>query len=474
MDNYQDYDALGLADLVRRGDVTADELLDAALARADQVNPSLNAIVHDWADEAKKALKEGVPEGPFTGVPFLLKDLNMFTPGRVTTNGSKLFADYVADQKSTLVERFEQAGLVIFGSTNSPEFGLTASTEPALFGPTRNPWNLDHTPGGSSGGSSAAVAAGIVPMANASDGGGSIRIPASCCGLFGMKPTRARTPFGPMAGEGWGGMSIGHALSWTVRDNAALLDAVAGPAPGDPYAAPPKTGSYLSAVMTPPRRLKVAYSVKAPSGVDIDPECVAAVEQAARLLRDLGHEVEDDAPHLDTEEIGQAQVLIMGASAKLTCELRAAELGRELAEDDVEMITWAMIQNAKTQPVDAYPKALRVIHGVGRTFAAFHEKYDVWLTPTLGKPPVPLGPLSMSNPDIGQYVETVLSFACFTGFMNMSGAPSMSLPLHMSKDGLPVGVMATGPVGSEEMLFSLAGEIERAQPWFHRRPPEIG
>jgi len=471
---YDRYDALGLAELVRRRELTADELLDAALERADALNPTLNAIVHDWSDEARQAIKDGLPEGPFTGVPYLLKDLNMFIPGRVTSNGSKLFADYVPDQKSTLVERYEQAGLVIFGNTNSPEFGLTASTEPELFGPTRNPWNLDHTPGGSSGGSSAATAAGIVPMANASDGGGSIRIPASCTGLFGMKPTRARTPAGPMVGEGWGGLSISHAVTWSVRDSAALLDATAGPAAGDPYRAPEQTGSYLSAALTPPKRLRIAFSTQAPSGVPVDRECVEAVEKTARLLADLGHHVEEGTPPINSDEIGWAQVAIMAISAKLTCELRAEQLGRELKEDDVEIITWRMIENARQAQADDYPKALRIVHGLGRTFAAFHEDFDVWLTPTLAKPPLPLGPLSLNNPDIGAYAAAVLGFACFTGFMNMTGAPSMSLPLHISADGLPEGVQATGPVGSEEMLFSLAGELERAQPWFATRPPSIG
>lgn len=473
MKEYEQYDGLGLADLVRRREVSADELLDAALERADARNPKLNAIIHDWRDHARKAIKEGLPEGPFTGVPFLFKDLNMYMPGRVTSNGSKLFADYVPDVKSTLAERFEQAGLVVFGNTNSPEFGLTAATEPALHGPTRSPWNLDHTPGGSSGGSSSAVSAGILPMAHATDGGGSIRIPAACCGLFGMKPTRARNPVGPHTGEGWGGLSIGHAVTWTVRDSAALLDATAGPAPGDPYHAPPKTGSYLSAAMVPPKRLRIAYSTTAPSGVAVDPECIKAVENAARLLADLGHHVEDDAPVINTEETGFAQLALMAISAKLTCELRAAELGRELKEDDVEIITWRMIENARMAQADDYPKALRIVHGLGRTFAAFHERYDIWLTPTLGKPPVPIGALAMNNPDIGAYASEAMAFACFTGFMNMTGAPSMSLPLHVTQAGLPLGVMASGPVGSEEMLFSLAGEIERAQPWFATRPPSL-
>lgn len=470
MKEFEQYDALGLADLVRRREVAAVELLNAAVKRAEDRNPKLNAITHKWYDEALDEVKAGLPTGPFTGVPFLLKDLNLYLSGRVTTNGCALFKDYVDDRTSWLVERYQQAGLVIFGKTNTPEFGLTAATEPALFGPTRNPWNLDHTPGGSSGGASAAVAAGIVPMANASDGGGSIRIPAACAGLFGMKPTRGRTPSGPHVAEGWGGLSIAHAVSWTVRDSAALLDATAGPGLGDPYQSPAQTESYLGATMRPARPMRIAYTTEAPSGIPVDQECKDAVLNTVKLLTDLGHEVEEASPELDTDAIGQAQFLIMGASAKLTVESRLAALGREMQPGDVEMVTAKMIEVGASVTADQYIAATRTVHQVGRSFGAFHETYDMWLTPTLAKPPVKIGALDMNQNSLETYVENVTGFVGFTNLMNMSGAPSMSLPLHMSADGLPVGVMISGAFGEEAEMYALAAEIERAAPWIHRRP----
>lgn len=470
MKDYEKFDALGLADLVRRREVSADELLDAAISRVEQRNPKLNAVTHDWYDAARAEIKSGLPEGPFTGVPFLLKDLNLYVAGRVTTNGCALFKDYVADQTSWLVERYQQAGLVLFGKTNTPEFGLTAATEPALFGATRNPWNLDHTPGGSSGGASAAVAAGIVPMANASDGGGSIRIPASCAGLFGMKPTRARTPSGPHVMEGWGGLSIAHCVGWTVRDSAALLDATSGAGVGDAYFAPAQTESYLAATMRPPRKLRVAYSTTAPSGAKVDPECVAAVENAVKLLASLGHDVEEASPTLDTAAISQAQFGIMGASAKLSVDQRLAALGRERQPGDVEMVTEKMIEIGASVTADTYIQATRNVHQVGRAFGQFHETYDLWVTPVTSTPPVEIGKLDMNQESIEIYIENVTSFVSFTNLMNMSGAPSMSLPLHMSADGLPVGVMMSGPIGGEAEMYALAAQIERAQPWIHKRP----
>jgi len=470
MQGYEKYDALGLADLVRRGDVSATELLEAAINRAEERNPALNAITHKWYDDAREAIAAGLPTGPFTGVPFLLKDLNLYLTGRVTTNGCALFKDYVADQTSWLVERYQQAGLVLFGKTNTPEFGLTAATEPALFGPTRNPWNLDHTPGGSSGGASAAVAAGILPMANASDGGGSIRIPASCAGLFGMKPTRARTPSGPHVMEGWGSLSIAHAVSWTVRDNAALLDATSGPGVGDAYFAPEQTESYLGATMRAPRRLRIAYSTKAPSGVAVHPDCIAAVEKTVKLLADLGHHVEEAAPTLDAAAIGQAQMAIMGSSAKLTVEQRLAVLGRDRQPGDVEMVTEKMIELAGLVGADAYIAATRTVHQVGRAFGAFHETYDLWVTPVTASPPLKIGMLDMNQESLETYIENVSRFVSFTNLMNMSGTPSMSMPLHMSEDGLPVGVMMSGPIGGEAEMFALAAEVERATPWINNRP----
>lgn len=471
MTTYDEMDAVGMAAAVAAGEVSPQELLDEAIARTETVNPKINAVANKWYDEARADIEAGLPDGPLKGVPFLLKDLNLYWEGRRTTNGSNLFKDYIADQTSELVNRYRRAGMVIFGQTNSPEMGLTPSTEPRLHGPSRNPWNLDHTPGGSSGGASSAVAAGIIPAANASDGGGSIRIPASCTGLFGLKPTRARTPQGPTQGEGWGGCSISHAVSWTVRDNAALLDATHGPEPGAPYAAPYFGGSYLQAVSTDPLPLKVAFNTTAPNGAPTDPECVAAVENAVKLLEELGHTVEEAAPQIDAQAISEAQVAIIGTSALLAFEMRCEHLGKPFEEGDVENIPYLMAMNAKALPSTAYPKAIRMIHALGRQMAAFHQNYDVYVCPTMGRQPAPLGHLDMMNEDVADYMGTLAQSANFCGYANMSGQPSMSLPLHMSADGLPVGVMVTGRVGEDDLLLSLAGQIERAAPWIDRKPP---
>lgn len=298
---FDSYDGLGLADLVRRGDVSAGELLDIAIARVEAGNPELNAVVSRLYDQARAAVAAGLPEGPFTGVPYLLKDLGAHFTGAVTTFGSALFKDFVADHDSEITVRLRRVGLVIFGKTNTPEMGLAASTEPRLFGPTRNPWSLDHSSGGSSGGSAAAVAAGMVPMAHATDGGGSIRIPASCCGLFGLKPTRARNPMGPDAGEGWGGASVGHAVTRTVRDSAALLDATSGPDIGDPYWAPPPARPFLQEVGRDPGRLRIAITTRPWNGQPVDPECVEAALAAGRLGERLGHQVEEATPEIDAK-----------------------------------------------------------------------------------------------------------------------------------------------------------------------------
>jgi Asp-tRNA(Asn)/Glu-tRNA(Gln) amidotransferase A subunit family amidase len=282
---YESYDALGLAELVRRGEVTPMELLDAAIERVEARNPALNAVVMPMYAEARSRIRSGLPLGPLRGVPFLIKDLGLCYKGFATTFGSRLYADAVADHHSTLVNRYLKAGLVIFGKTNTPEFGITVTTEPKLYGPCRNPWDLNRTSGGSSGGAAVAVAAGLVPAAHASDGGGSIRIPASCCGLFGLKPTRGRVPAGPPNGEEWNGLSSNHVITRTVRDSAALLDAAAGPSPGDPYWAPPAAGPFLDEVGRPPGRLRIAFTTTPPSGLPVDPQCVAAVNATAQIGR---------------------------------------------------------------------------------------------------------------------------------------------------------------------------------------------
>jgi amidase len=469
-DDYRKSDATQLAEWVARGDVSPTELLDTAIARNEAVEGAIRAISQKHYDLARHAIDQGLPQGPFTGVPFLLKDVSVQMAGTVTSNSSKLYADAVAPADTTLVARYRQAGLVIFGKTNTPEMGLAASTETALNGTTRNPWNLERTSGGSSGGAAAAVAAGIVPVAQGSDGGGSIRIPASCCGLFGLKPTRARTPIGPFVGESWGSMGSVHVLSRSVRDSAAFLDATQGAAPGDPYNAPPVVRPYVEELAMPPGRLRVALQLAPLSGSPVDAECVAAVQSAARLMQSLGHEVVEAMPPGSAEELGVASWALVAAGVSAALHRRAKVLGRELREDDVEPVTWRAVRHAASLSAVQHENALLAIHLHGRRMATFHERYDILMSPTLGQVPVPLGPQRMSNPDLDAYTAALLRFTPFTNLLNMSGQPSMSVPLHWSADGLPVGVMFSAAFGREDLLFRLARQLEEARPWFDRVP----
>jgi Asp-tRNA(Asn)/Glu-tRNA(Gln) amidotransferase A subunit family amidase len=436
-------------------------------------NPALNAVVNRMYDQARAAVAAGLPAGPFTGVPYLLKDLGVLYTGAVTSAGSRLFADNLADHDSEITARLKRAGLVIAGKSNTPEMGLAPSTEPRLFGPTRNPWKLDHSAGGSSGGAAAAVAAGMVPMAHATDGGGSIRIPASCCGLFGMKPTRARNPMGPDAGEGWGGASVGHAVTWSVRDSAALLDATSGPDLGDPYWAPPPAGPFLQEVGRDPRPLRVALNVAPYYDSPVDPECAEAARAAARLCESLGHRVEEARPEIDTAAWRQAARVLVAANVTFTLEARAAALGRPLAESDVERMTWSRVIDAGNMSAADYARSVWVVHRTGRMVARFFQRYDVLLSPTMCKPPHPLGVLDMSTTDGDAYLAAVFASIGFTSLFNSTGNPAMTVPLAMSGSGLPIGVQFAGRFGDEATLFRLGAQLETAQPWAGRRPSPV-
>ncbi len=474
MMNFADYrknDALALADLVKTKQVTPQELLEAALARKDQVNAKINAIVLDHEDVARKAIKDGLPQGPLTGVPYLLKDLGAALKGTITTGSLSLARETVANYDSTFVERCKKAGLAIFGKTHSPELGLSPSSESRMFGATRNPWNLDHIAGGSSGGGAAAVAAGIVPVAHATDGGGSIRIPASCCGLFGLKPTRARTPAGPKRGEGWGGASVGHVVSRSVRDSAAFLDATAGPAPGDPYVAPPPARPFLEEATTAPGRLRIAFSTTPSIPTAVHPDAVAAVREAAKLCESLGHVVEEAAPKLNGMEIMQAQGVVISANVAFTVDEAAEALGRAARPDDVERATWFRVENARKTDSSAYAKAMNTIHYLGRTLAEFMTTYDVILQPTCAEPPLPVGVLNMEREDLGDMFKQMIAFIPYTGIYNLTGQPSANVPLHWNDAGLPIGTMFTARYGHEATLFRLAAQLEQARPWKDRYPP---
>jgi Asp-tRNA(Asn)/Glu-tRNA(Gln) amidotransferase A subunit family amidase len=471
MKDYEDYDALGLAERVKQGDVTPAELLEAAIERVEERDGEINAVVIRMFDEARKAVAEGVPEGPFEGVPFLLKDLHTAWPGVRLTFGSKLFADYVPEVESELVTRYRAAGLVVFGKSHSPEFGLTTTSESALFGQTHNPWSLEHTSGGSSGGASAAVAAGMLPLAHASDGGGSIRIPASCCGLFGMKPTRGRTPMGPTSGEGWAGMSAVHAVSRSVRDSAALLDVSAGADLGAPYAAQPPERPFLEEVSRPPGRLRIAVQRTAWNGFEPHADCVAALEDAMTLCRDLGHEVVEAPFAVDPQQLSPAALTILSVGTRASMELRAEALGRPLREDDVELGTWAIASLGASKSGPDYVKAVQTIHAVGRALARHLEGFDAILSPTMAMPPHPLGLLSLSNPDREASGLATLQTVGYTQIANATGNPAMSVPLYWNEAGLPIGVQFLGRLNEEGLLFRLAGQLEQARPWFDRRPP---
>lgn len=470
IDEYEDQDALGLADWVRKGEVTPAELLEAAVARVESRDPALNAVVIRAFEEARKAIEAGLPDGPFRGVPWLLKDLYAAWKGVRLTNGSRFFSDNVPDFEIELVSRYRRAGLVFFGRSASPEFGLTTTTESSLFGQTRNPWKLEHTAGGSSGGAAAAVAAGILPAAHASDGGGSIRVPASCCGLFGMKPTRARVPAGPKVGEGWSGMSTAHAVTRSVRDSAALLDACQGPARGDPYWAPPPARPYLEEVGADPGKLRIALQTRAFNEAEVDAECEKAARDAAALCRSLGHEVEEAELRIDKDAMGRATQVLIASNVHATLQERSEELGREWTADEVEPMTHLMMEAVKNVTSTEYARSIRVIHGLSRHVEAFFENYDVLITPTMATPPLPLGRTALSRPDVAGLMSDLGRTVAFTQIFNAAGNPAMSVPLAWSRSGLPLGVQFAGRFGDEATLYRLAGQLEQAQPWFRKRP----
>jgi amidase len=469
---YTEYDGLGLAALVRSKEVSADEVLEAAIGRIEALNPTLNAVVARAYDAARAAAPNGSDDAPFVGVPFLLKDLGGAQAGVPMSAGSRFFAHAPAPVDAETVVRYKRAGLRILGRTNTPEFGLNASTEPVLFGPTRNPWDLSRSSGGSSGGSAAAVAARMVPLAHASDGGGSIRIPASCCGLFGMKTTRNRLSYAPYAGEGLAGCSVEHVVSRSVRDSAAALDATAGPAVGDPYYPPPPARPFLEEVGAPPARLRIALTTEAFGGSPVDPDCVAAAEAAASLCEELGHHVERAAPAYDVAGLDETYNLVFAINAAANIRLRARALGLTLDAGGFERVTWSMVQSADRVSAPDYVQMLNRLHAISRRIQAFFETYDMLLTPTLAEPPVELGVLDMMSEDTAAYTARLWRYMPFTYPFNVTGQPAMSVPLAWNDAGLPIGVQFVGRYGDEATLFRLAGQLEQARPWADRRPPD--
>lgn len=464
------HDAVGLAKLVRDKAVTPSELLEMAIVRAEAADRRFNFMAQKLYDFGRQAIADGLPAGPFHGVPLLVKDLNTHIAGQRSGQGSRFYADYRPDYTSELVRRHQAAGFVIFGKTTTPEFGLSATTESLASGKTRNPWNPARIAGGSSGGSAAAVAAGVVPLAHASDGGGSIRIPASCCGLFGLKPSRGRVPMGPKRTEGWGGLSTHHAISRSVRDSAAMLDATHGMETGSRYVAPAAEGSFLSQLSRPPGRLRVALMLQTPAGSSVDPQCVAAARQAAKLLESLGHHVEEAAPKIDPAASGMASFALISTALAADIEDRARLTGVTPGPDVLEAITLAFL--AYGQKVRGTDVARANVAGqeAAITVSQFMSRYDVILSPTLASPPLELGRIDLTATDFERWGRDSSVFSPWTGLSNITGQPSMSLPLAMSAEGLPIGVMVTGRYGDEATLLRLAAQIEQAAPWANRRP----
>lgn len=466
-DWYLQQDAVGLAAALASGEVSAPEVFDTAVALAEEANGDLNAITV-WDVERARAGLDDLPAGPFAGVPFLLKDL--FTPmeGLPSTDGTRLYPPAMPLYDSELVRRFKAAGLVVFGRTASPEFGLVSTTETQRNGATRNPWDHDHSPGGSSGGAAAAVAARVLPVAHASDGGGSIRIPAANCGIFGLKPTRASVSAGPDIGEGWSGMSTAGAVSRSVRDSAALLDAIRGNAPGDPYTAPAVERPFLDEVASDPVPLRIGM-VSAPfTDVPVEGPCVAGLQGAALLLDELGHHVDEHTPSLGDDVWEVARLLVAVHTLRLLEDVGELR-GARVQQSEVEAITWRIASEGALVTAPAFARGLDRMHLLGRRLAESFEEFDVLVTPTTATPPVPLGAMSMDRIDDdaeGLLRQTV----AFTLPANLTGVPAMSMPLHWSGDGLPVGVQFMAPMGREDLLFRLAGQLERARPWGERHP----
>jgi amidase len=465
-------DGTAQASLILSGEILTQELIEAAIRRIEERNPALNAIVTPMFEEARRTANSAL-EGPFAGVPYLLKDLGGVYNGVKLTSGSRLLKDFVSDHDSELVVRLKRAGLVILGKTNTPEFGLMPTTEPLLFGPCHNPWRDDVTCGGSSGGSAAAVAAGMTPMAHANDGGGSIRIPASCCGLFGLKPTRGRITHAPDRGASPGGFAGSHAVTRSVRDSAALLDATAGPAPGDPYFPPSPERPYREEVGADPGKLRIGFSRTVAGEDALHGDCIAAVEDAASLCADLGHEVEEAEPAFDRNGLMDAFTVVFIAGLSSGLDALAESDGLDFVLERIEPLTHALYDRAVTFTVSEYLTAEQTIHKQSREIAAFYEDYDIWLTPTLGEPPVPLGTFEFTpGSDPMETIHRALKFVPFTPICNATGQPAMSVPLFWNDEGLPIGAHFVAEYGNESLLFRLARQLEQSRPWDQRRPPE--
>lgn len=489
LSDYDDLDATALADLVRRREVSPRELLDAAIERIEQRNPRLNAVVHTMYDRAR-ARVESLPDGPFRGVPFLVKDLKLQIAGTPTSNSTRLTLDKIATESSVLAQRYEAAGLQILGKTNTPEFGILGITEPDVRGPCRNPWNTDRTPGGSSGGSASAVAARMVPAAHGGDGGGSIRIPAAACGLFGLKPTRGRVTMAPFAGEAWGGFVQEHVLCRSVRDSAALLDVADPPTPGEPYGVPQKARPWIQEVGAPTGKLRIAFTRGALYADDAHPDCVAAVDGAVALLRDMGHELVEATPPFPRAEMIRAYLLTVATGVARFVETATESAGKKRPRfDDFEPGTWLLALIAWKTRAPELLAAQQLMQRVARGVAGFFEEHPLFLSATLARPPARVGELSVSRAEriqaaivarmplpalldlaLDKMAGGRLAYTPNTQLFNQTGQPAMSVPLFEGSDGMPVGIQIAARFGDEATLFRMASALEAAKPWASRKP----
>jgi amidase len=467
---YEKHDALGLAELVKAKKVTALELVDEAIARTEKLNPKLNAIIFKAFDQARDAAKSAKPEGVFAGVPTLLKDMRGGAKGMPTRMGSRFMPAIPADHDATLTARFKAAGLIPLGKTNVPEFGILPTTESKLYGPAHNPYDLTRSTGGSSGGSAASVAARVVPIAHATDGGGSIRIPASANGLVGLKVSRGRITQGPDASDSMSGLSVDHVVSRTVRDCAAALDIGCPPDYGDPYFALAPEGSYLEGHARKPKRLKIAVTFQMLNGHAHHADVLEAVKKTAKLCESLGHTVEEATPPLNSEETTPAFLTLWSSNTALGVDRLSKMLNKPVSTDVVEGLTLSLYEEGMKISAVQHMNAQQTLFRGGRIMAKFHEDYDIWLNATLGAPPLKLGTIDIDERNIAKAFAPIMDYVPFTSIQNATGQPAINLPLQWNADGLPIGVQFVARTGAEMLLLQLAAELEAAQPWISHKP----
>jgi amidase len=473
LEEYASYDALGLADLVRRRDVSAAELRDLGMRAIERLNPALNAIVANLPEEAQRSLERLQPDAPFAGVPFLIKDIGAAYQGVPSEAGCRLMKGHVSPHDSELAKRYKRAGLIAIGRTTTPEIGNNVSTESLATGPTRNPWDLDRSAGGSSGGSASAVAAGIAPMGHAADGAGSIRVPAANCGLFGLKPSRGRNPTGPDLHEILFGLVNDHVVTRSVRDSAALLDATAGSEIGGRLLLAPPSGSFLSAAQRDPPRLRIAFSSQpGRGGGRAHADCVAMTEDVAALCQSLGHEVYEAAPDIDVAEVTHVFLEFAAAAVRQMIAAARRETGRPANHDTLEATTLKILEYAESRSAAQFVETFDIMHRTSRILGEFFTSCDVWLSPIMAVPPPLLGVLNADDPSLSafEWMLKVVTACPYVAMFNQSGQPALSIPLYWNAEGLPIGTQLAGHLGAEETLFSLSAQLERARPWAHRRP----